>query len=264
MIGHVTAVIVSKGLDALLEVCLEHLREALDSLDHERPDSAQDDIDPVTEDGLGHAIVVVDNASDVPYGASRFRVPNIRWIRFDAHHSFAHACNAGFAAAPNEFVLLLNNDVLLRPDTISHMLHALELDPQAGICGTRLLFPDGTIQHAGVRFGAGRCGPYHVDRRRPADQVARGVVEFQAVTGACLLTRAEVYRELEGLDESYAFGLEDIDFCLRARLRGWRVLCSNDGDALHFESMTPGRVELDVESRRLFMERWQGRYTVDG
>ena len=79
-----------------------------------------------------------------------------------------------------------------------------------------------------------------------------------------MLVKREVWEELSGLDESYPFGLEDIDFCLRARQRGWRIFCCNDTDSLHFESMTPGRVELDVDSRRLFMQRWQGRYGVDG
>jgi GT2 family glycosyltransferase len=79
-----------------------------------------------------------------------------------------------------------------------------------------------------------------------------------------MLARAALWQELGGLDESYPFGLEDVDFCLRARQRGWRVLCAGEHDSLHFESMTPGRAELDVASRRLFMQRWRGRYTLDG
>ena len=84
------------------------------------------------------------------------------------------------------------------------------------------------------------------------------------MTGACLLVRTALWRDLGGLDESYPFGLEDVDLCLRARQRGARIFCSGETDSLHFESMTPGRVELDVPSRRLFMERWGGRYTIDG
>jgi len=248
MSGGITAVVVSKGLDALLDVCLAHLREALDR----------------TQVPGRHAIVVVDNASPVPYDPTRFRVGSVEWLRFDVDRSFARACNAGFAARPNDAVLLLNNDVLLAPETVAAMARVLEADPGAGICGTRLLFPDGTVQHAGVVFGAGRKGPYHVDRGRPGELVARGVRDLQAVTGACLLARGAVWEDLGGLDASYPFGLEDVDFCLRARQKGWRVLCANDTDSLHFESTTPGRVELDVASRRLFMERWAGRYTLDG
>jgi GT2 family glycosyltransferase len=246
--GGVTAVVASRGLDALLDVCLAHLSESL-----ARAGTAG-----------RHAIVVVDNASPAPYDPTRFRVTGVHWLRFDVSRSFARACNAGFAARPNDFVLLLNNDVLLSPQALAAMLGALGSEPQAGICGARLLFPDGTLQHGGVVFGAGGRGPYHAARGRPAHLLPRGVGEFQAVTGACLLARGSLWTELGGLDESYPFGLGDIDFCLRARQKGWRVLCVNDVDSLHFESMTPGRVALDVPSRRLFMERWRGRYTLDG
>lgn len=248
----ITAVVVSKGLDALLDVCLAHLDAALERV-------RRDDETPA-----GHAIVVVDNASPLPYDPIRFRVRRVQWLRFDVDASFAGACNAGFEAHPNDLVLLLNNAVLLAPEALLRMRGLLEERPDAGICGSRLLFPDGTIQHRGVAFGAGRIGPYHGERGLRGDRVARGVADLQAVTGACLLARGAIWQQLGGLDESYAFGLEDVDFCLRARQQGWRVLCDNETDSLHFESMTPGRVELDVASRRLFMERWQRRYTVDG
>lgn len=244
----ITAVVVSRGLDALLDVCLAHLRAALDRVG--APER--------------HAIVVVDNASPAPYHPERFHAGRLRWLRFDVHRSFARACNAGFEVHPNDLVLLVNNDVLLSPEAVAGMCGALESEPGVGICGARLLFPDGTLQHGGVVFGAGGRGPYHADRGRPAQLVPRGVGEVQAVTGACMLVRGVLWRDLGGLDESYPFGLEDVDLCLRARQKGWRVLCANDADSLHFESMTPGRVGLDVASRRLFMQRWRGRYTVDG
>ncbi|MHA7838402.1 MAG: glycosyltransferase [bacterium] len=256
MSAGITTVIVSKGLDALLGVCLTHLRVALEALDADGPGSP----DPPTP----HAIVVVDNASPIPYDLSRFPFSGIELLRFDVDQSFGRACNAGFAAHPNDRVLLLNNDVLLSPDALRGMLRLLESRPDVGLCGSRLVFPDGRIQHCGVVFGAGKIGPYHVDRGRRSDRVLRGPRELQAVTGACLLVRRSVWDALGGLDESYPFGLEDIDLCLRARQRGWRVLCDNDSESLHFESMTPGRVELDVGSRRLFMQRWSRRYTLDG
>jgi GT2 family glycosyltransferase len=129
---------------------------------------------------------------------------------------------------------------------------------------SRLLFPDGTIQHCGVVFGAGAVGPYHLHRRQPAHTLSRSACEYQAVTGACMLVDGEVFRSLQGLDESYPFGLEDIDFCLRVRQSGRRIYCMNDTESLHFESMTEGRVGLDIPSRRLFMDRWAGKYAIDG
>jgi GT2 family glycosyltransferase len=185
-------------------------------------------------------------------------------MRFDLPKSFAYANNLAIKRCNNDFYLLMNNDILLNTNTIAAMLGVLSRESKVGICGTRLLFPDGTIQHCGVAFGQGRTGPYHWLRKQPVQLAPKGDQEFQAVTGACMLIRREVWEELGGLDEEYPFGLEDIDFCLRARQVGWRVICSNSTASLHFEASTPGREQLDIPSRKLFMQRWRERYTVDG
>lgn len=242
----VTAVVVSRGLDALLVFALDHLREALSRLD-----------------GGGHAIVVVDHASETPYRPG-YLGRDVVLHRLDRHTSFARANNQGAALRPNDFILLLNNDVFLHREALRCAMALLARVPRGGICGSRLLFPDGRIQHCGVAFAAGREGPYHFARGRPAWTVARANREWQAVTGACFLVRREVWDTLGGLDESYPFGLEDVDFCLRARQVGWRVFCCDDVDSLHLESVTPGRAMLDRRSRRLFLDRWQGRWAIDG
>ena len=243
-----TALVVSRGLNGLLSVCLQSLRRALD---HALPAAECE-------------IVVVDNASEFPYDPGTFAANTYRLIRFDTHQRFAKANNAGFGRYPGTFHLLLNNDVLLDEQAVGHMLGVLRERPSAGICGTRLLFPDGSIQHCGVVFGEGETGPYHLKRKCPSHLAARSDGEYQAVTGACMLVRGELWRELNGLCEDYEFGLEDIDFCLRARAAGWRILCSNATESLHFEASTAGRSRLDRPSRELFMRRWRERYTIDG
>lgn len=245
---NITVIIVSRGLDALLKHCLETLHRALKT----------------TNNQGGHSVVVVDNGSEAPYSRDEMSALGAQLVRFDKPRSFARANNVAAISIPNDCYLLLNNDVFLAEDAITSMLRVMDRRPNAGICGSRLVFPDGTIQHCGVVFGEAEAGPYHIYRKKAGDLVPRVNREWQAVTGACMLVKREVWEELSGLDESYPFGLEDIDFCLRARQRGWRIFCCNDTDSLHFESMTPGRVELDVDSRRLFMQRWQGRYGVDG
>ncbi|MFH1155142.1 MAG: glycosyltransferase [Pseudomonadota bacterium] len=244
----ITVIIVSKGLDALLNQCLINLGTALKALD---PDS-----DTCT--------VVVDNASELPYRKNRMADFHAHLIRLDKAHSFSAANNLAARLYPNNRYLMLNNDVLLHQDTIAAMMKVLKSRPDAGICGARMLFADGTVQHCGVVFGPGAIGPYHCMRKRPNHLVPRMLSEYQAVTGACFMVRDTVWSSLGGLDESYPFGLEDIDFCLRARLAGWRVFCENSTDSLHFESTTPGRVKKDVGSRKHFMKQWSGRYTIDG
>ena len=244
----VTAIVVSKDLEGLLRFCLDALQRALSKITSTMP----------------HEVVLVDNASGVPYLDDLYVARGVVLLRFDTPQSFARVNNLAAARRPNDLYLLLNNDVLLEEDALVCMLRLLNREPGAGICGSRLIFPDGTIQHCGVVFGPDKEGPYHCWRGRPAELVPPANGEYQAVTGACMLARRLVWEELGGLDQSYPFGLEDIDFCLRARQRGWRVMCCNEVASLHFESLTPGRVELDIPSRRRFMERWGGRYTVDG
>jgi GT2 family glycosyltransferase len=244
----ITTVIVTYGMAPMLEVCLHHLQHALN---FER-NAARDHI------------VVVDNASDGPYERAAFARYGVEWLRYDTHHSFAASCNAGMQKFPNDLYLMLNNDVFLREEAVQNMVRALGAEPRIGICGARLVYPNGTIQHAGLRFGPREMGPYHVYRKKDSSLVPRSETEFQAVTGACMLIRREVADELSGFDESFPFAWEDVDLCLRARQKGWRVICSQEVDSLHFESMTPGRLEKDPPSQDIFRRRWEGRWAVDG
>lgn len=243
-----TVIIPSRGLLPLLEQCLRALRRSL------------------AVAGLAEqsTTAVVDNASSPPLTPRRLAAAGAELLRLDAHHSFSQANNLAARRWPAAHYLLLNNDVLLQPETVGEMLGLLDRLPQAGICGARLVFPDGSLQHAGVVFGSGKIGPYHLLRGKPSQLMPRLDREFQAVTGACLLVRHQLWQELDGLDDDYSFGLEDVDFCLRARQLGWRIFCCQGSESLHFESLTPGRSQLDIPSRQLFMSRWQGRYTIDG
>jgi GT2 family glycosyltransferase len=241
-IGSVGVVVPSRGLDALLRHCLLELRSALDLL----PPS------------LPTRVVVVDNASPAPYLREDVAADTV--IRVDRHHSFAAACNVGLAAADADATLVLNNDVLLHPGALAGMLRHFD-DARVGIVGARLVYPDGTVQHRGVALGPD--GPYHPDQGRPSSLVGRRDHRLQAVTGAAMFLRRQVIYDLGGFDEAYPFGLEDIDLCLRARQSGWAVVCDGSVDSLHFESMTPGRAELDVPSRELFHQRWHGAVARD-
>ena len=118
----------------------------------------------------------------------------------------------------------------------------------------------------------------HAAREEVTGKVIEGVFDGQIMVGPdgktypvpanyaskSKLVEGDIFRRLNGFDETFPFGLEDVDFCLRVRQAGHRIVCCQETDSLHFESMTPGRVELDIPSRHLFMERWKNRYTVDG
>jgi GT2 family glycosyltransferase len=241
-----TAIIPSYGQVALLRTCLTMLERAL-----------------ALTKLPGTAIVVVDNGTVTPYRLAELGVASVRIVRFDRPHSFSTACNRGACEMPARRYLFLNNDVFIHPEAIAEMLDVMR-EHKAGIAGTRLVLPDDTIQHCGVKFDGGERGPYHQHHGRPTAIVARATSFPQAVTGAALLIDHAVFTALGGFDEAFPFGYEDADLCLRARHLGIRIACAQGQDSLHLESFSDRRPDRHQASRRLFFERWRGRYAIDG
>ncbi len=179
--------------------------------------------------------------------------------------------------AVGELVVFLNNDTIPHARWLDALIAAAG-DPTVGIVGAKLLYPDGTIQHAGiaVRDREGEPWPFHQYLCHPAD--ARHVNrrrDLQMVTGACLLIRRDLARELGGFDEAFWNGHEDMDLCLRARALGYRVVYEPRAVVTHLESRTKQLLGVerfnlqdgvDNDERRgrcLFLERWRARITVD-
>lgn len=240
-----TVVIPSYGLDALLQACLTQLEVSI----------ARAELGPST-------IVVVDNGSPSPYRVQQFDCQGLQIVRTDGRVSFSRASNAGAAAAPAAHYLFLNNDVLLHPRALGEMMHLIAA-PNVGLCGTRMVFPDQTIQHCGVRMTDDDAFARHEFYGRTSRSVPRNIRSFQAVTGAALAVRGDLFVSLGGFDESYPFGYEDVDLCLRARLAGWTVACAQSFDSIHFESTSNKDPDRHQASRKVFAARWAGRLTVD-
>jgi len=241
--ARLTVIIPSKGLEDLLTECLTALSVALSTVC----------------DRVDAHVLLFDNGSEQPYRHEQFPEVN-EIIRFDQGRSFSEVCSAGARARPSDLLLLLNNDVFLHPEALVEMLDLIQLD-SVGVVGTRLLFADRTIQHAGVVMT--RHGPAHDFRLRRTETVSRAPRFCPAVTGAAMMIRSDLYRRLGGLLEDYNFGYEDIDFCLRVRQAGFRIACAQKVDSIHLESQTPERIVLDRTARMLFKEQWDDRYSVD-
>lgn len=243
-------VIPSKGLEPLLRQCLTSLRIAAER-----------------SQGIDLEVVLVDNASELPYD-DRVIPEGIDCSisRVDVPLSFSAACNLGASRAGDvDRILFLNNDVLCHEDVIRDTW-AVADSTGAAIVGTRLVYPDGRIQHCGVLFDDGERGPYHARHGVRSELVPRTARSFQAVTGAYMLVDAAAFEDLGGFDEIYPFAYEDVDLCLRAGQRGLRVACAQGTDSIHLQgsSRTPEAFDRDREARRIFHARWRGRYTIDG
>jgi GT2 family glycosyltransferase len=178
--------------------------------------------------------------------------------------NWSAALNLGAATAGGDYLLFLNDDMeIITPDWLEALLEFAQL-PEIGVVGPKLLFPDGKLQHAGVLVAA--ATPRHAFYRFPGDYpgyFSGNIVHrnCSAVTGACLMTRADLFHALGGFDETLALNYSDIDYCLRVIDHGQRVVYTPHAQLYHFEGATkPGTFESELNA---FRERWEEKWRLD-
>jgi GT2 family glycosyltransferase len=210
---------------------------------------------------VSHEVIVIDNASSDQTARALPGWAGIRTHRNAENLGFAKACNQGAALATGRFVLFLNNDTQPHPGWAAAMVAEMERDPAVAIVGSKLLYPDGTIQHAGVVFAYAMWQPImpiHVDARQPA-ATANARRELNAVTAACMLVRPEIFHAIGGFDEGYVNGYEDVDLCLEVRSRGGKIVFAPASVVTHHESVSEGRFDSSAANTERLMARWIDR-----
>jgi len=214
-------------------------------------------------------VIVIDNASTDHTPQMLAGFPWIRMIRNETNLGFAGANNQGAREARGRILVLLNNDTEPITAWLAPMMRQLD-DPGVGAVGTKLLFADRTIQHAGVLvrwwpFSASGLHPFHyLIRESESNPEANHRRDYQLVTGACLATPREVYLELGGLDEGFWNGYEDVDYCFKVRERGLRVVYEPAATLFHYESKSGSQRfrRMQANLQRL-AERWRGKVDYD-
>lgn len=223
-------------------------------------------------------ILVIDNRSQDPlthaYFAELAVLPNVRLLASDRDFNWGAINNYGVSASKGEIVLLLNNDTeVVHPDWLTEIA-AQAMRPEVGAVGAKLLYRDGTVQHAGLVLGPDghsfhrfRHLPGNAGGYRDALAMVRNV---SAVTGACLAIRRSVFDEVGGIEEqALAVTWSDVDLCLRVQERGYRVICTPFARMLHVELATrgaddtPERAARAERERRFMMTRWPRLATDD-
>ena len=184
-------------------------------------------------------------------------VTNASGNRSTGPFNFSRMNNLGARTATGEVLVFLNDDVTpLEPSWLERLV-AQAQRPDVGIAGARLLYPSGALQHAGVAIGiTDGCG--HLGRGTftprywPWLALTRDVA---AVTGACLATRAALFRELDGFAEQFPVNYNDTDLCLRVRQAGYRVVYESGAVLRHTECQSRRGVVTLAERERWY-DRW--------
>jgi len=194
-------------------------------------------------------------------GGTRLRV-----IDFPGPFNFAHKVNLGALQSNGEHLVLLNDDTaVITPNWIESML-VFSRESEIGAVGAVLRFADGRYQHAGVVAVGGNPGHpyygfppdfpgYHENLRVPCN--------YLAVTAACMMTRRSVFHEAGGLSLSFPSNYNDVDFCLKVRHRGYRVVFTPAAELYHFESSSRGPGPVASHELELLRTRWGTLLTND-
>ncbi|WP_256324923.1 glycosyltransferase family 2 protein [Nitrosomonas sp. Nm132] len=202
-------------------------------------------------------VIVVDNASsDSSLVELEKRFPaehRLQIIRLDKNVGFAAGCNIGLKAATTPFILFLNPDCMLTPGAVVRLMQVMEADSRVGMVGGQLLNSDGSEQGGSRRaiptpwrslvraIGLHRLAKYwprlFFDFHLHHQPLPEKPIEVEAISGALMLVRREVIEEVGAWDEGYFLHCEDLDWCMRFRQKGWKILFVPEVQVLHYKGV---------------------------
>ena len=210
-----------------------------------------------------YELVIVADRSGVPASTARaLEGTRHRVIVHDAEgaFNFSRKVNAGVAASAGEHVLLFNDDLdVMDGEWMTAMLEYSQ-DPAVGAVGAKLLYPDGRLQHVGMILGVNGIAA-HAYHQHPGTIPGYmgntiGPRNYSAVTAACLMTRRTVFDQSGGFDEAFPIDFNDVDFCLKVRRAGYRIVWTPYARLIHHESASFGHRMQDPAGIEAMRRRW--------
>ena len=204
-----------------------------------------------------YEIIIVENNSEKEETFAyyeKIQSDRIRIVFWPDEFNYSAINNFGASEAKGDYLLLLNNDVqVITEDWLEELLSNCQRE-DVGIVGAKLFYPDDTIQHAGIVIGIGGVagavftglpGVYSGYLHKASIQQ-----DLSAVTAACMMVKRSVYEELGGLEEKLKVAFNDVDFCLRARDKGYLVVYNPEVKLYHYESKSRGTEDSKEKIRR--------------
>jgi len=212
----------------------------------------------------GFEVIVIDDASTDETAAQLARVRGLDAVSNRKNLGFIGSCNRGAARAKGDFIVLLNNDTQVMDGWLDHLLQTFRQFPDTGLAGARLVYPDGSLQECGgIVFNDGSGWNYGRGDNpdRPEYQFVR---EVDYCSGACIMLRHQVFRELEGFDKEFAPAYyEDTDIAFRLREMGLKARVQPRATVVHHEGVSSGTdlnagvKRYQAVNREKFLKRWQ-------
>jgi len=252
----VSIIIPTRDRVEVLKKCVDSIREKTDYGNYE--------------------IIIVDNDSSEGRTHDYFEEletrRNVKVLKYGKEYNFSSINNYAVDKANGDVIVFLNNDTeVISPGWLSAMLEHAQR-PEVGAVGCKLLYPDNTVQHAGIILGlyGGKDGNRvagHGHCRLPAGDIgyfgrASIIHNTSAVTAACMMMQKKVFREVGGFDENLAIAYNDVDLCLRLRQKGYLMVYTPYAVLYHHESLSRGyedtreKVERLGKEARYMREKW--------
>jgi len=215
-------------------------------------------------------ITVIDNNSrDKTIQYIEEKYPTVKVISNKKTEGFAHNCNLGIKQSQHKFVMLLNPDTEITSGAVEKLYFFLKKHPKIGICGPKLVFPNGRLQMSCRRFPTWKTvivrrsplrnflinskeNKYHLgydinhSKTQPVDWLL----------GACLLIRKEMIEDIGVLDEKYYLYVDDIDYCYRAWKKGWEVWYVPTSIVIHHHLAESDKKLFGIRSWHHFKSMW--------
>ena len=217
-------------------------------------------------------VVLLDNGSTDPGSLAVFDAwakmdRRIRIVRYDVPFNYSKINNYAVTQSNGSYLLFLNNDTeIITPDWMEAMVEQAQR-PTIGAVGGLLLYPDGSVQHAGVVIGlggvAGHSHKHYSGEASGYFSALKAVNNYSAVTGACMMVRRDVFESVGGFEEKLAVAFNDVDFCLKLRQAGYQNVYLPHVKLYHHESKsrgyetTPERQARFEQEIHTIKDRWR-------
>ena len=240
----VSIIIPTKDLADILDVCLKSIFAQTTYSNYE--------------------VIVIDNGSTEAKTARCFEFwqqkqpERFKCYPYDVPFNYSQINNYAVSQAQGDYLLFLNNDIeVITPDWLEGMVEQAQR-PTIGAVGSLLLYPDDTIQHAGVVLGIGGVAGHshkHLHKSQPGYiSQAVSINNYSAVTAACLMCRRSVFAEVGGFEEKLAIAFNDVDFCLKIASHGYRNIYLPHVMLYHYESKSRGYENTPTKQARFAQE----------